>query len=152
MDNEKELLETELIFNDKLLNAMKMEDKYLKEFIDEELNIKTSSKPLREIYHNMNALKKIEPNNLAIVKARGKSFEDSTDLTKVFNPLLSALVAIIAIYTVLSKYVKNGDLKMLFTVLVPIILIGVVISIIFKANKQRPTAIYFNELINNICK
>ncbi len=138
----------DLKFRDQLINAMSKEDSLLT-FIDDNLIIKEENEKI--VKKNIDSLKKLNENDVLIVKARAKQLEESLDPSKYFPTILGAFGFIIILYRILLAQFSNFGTLILVSVVISVITIFLIFSI-RRTQKTRAKAVYFNSLITNIYK
>ena len=135
-------------FKDLLINAMSKE-KSLLNFIDDNLILKEENEKI--VKKNIDSLKKLNENDVLIVKARAKQLEESLDPSKYFPTILGIFGFIIILYRILLAQFSNDLTFIMVSVVISAIVIFL-ISSIGRIQKKRAKAVYFNSLITNIYK
>ncbi|MGE7131180.1 hypothetical protein [Lysinibacillus xylanilyticus] len=138
-------------FRDELINAMSKDDSLLT-FIDVNLIIKTKNE--RIVKNNINSLKKLNENDVLIVKARAKQLEENLDPSKYFPTILGVfglLMIIFRLPLVGFSELEQNSFSLLIGILIGVIAIFLFLSLV-RIQKKRGKAIYFNSLITNIHK
>ncbi|WP_146548171.1 hypothetical protein [Rummeliibacillus suwonensis] len=137
------------IFIKDLLEMSKKKDKVFKAFIDENLFPKKSSLSDEHIKNNIYSLKFMDKKEQLIIQARAKSFEETFDPSKYFPSLLAIFGGVFAIYKALAD--RSGNIVIfLIYIIIMLYLFFYSARLFIKAVNIRPTAVYFNTLINKI--
>ncbi|MED3804002.1 hypothetical protein P4562_18935 [Lysinibacillus xylanilyticus] len=108
----------------------------------------------RIVKNNINSLKKLNENDVLIVKARAKQLEENLDPSKYFPAILGVfglLMIIFRLPVVGFSELEQNSFSLLIGILIGVIAIFLFLSLV-RIQKKRGKAIYFNSLITNIHK